>query len=226
MLAVAGGKGGCGKTTTALGLALAAARRGEPSLVADADVEMPDLHLVAGVDREPHLGAGPPEAIAQPVPGRPSARILPAPPLGSDVNLERALDRCRFTDEAFVLVDCPAGAGPDAVGPLRIADRTLVVTTPTPASLENAAKTAAMSRAVGTPVAGVLLTRTHRVPDGVSELLGAPVLGSTPSVENPLSSAQVIDMYARVGRKLTNAALSGSSRARSSGCGNRRGQSD
>ena len=233
MLAVAGGKGGCGKTTTALGLALAAARRGEPSLVVDADVEMPDLHLVAGVDREPHLGSGLPEAVAQPVPGWPEARVLPAPPLGTDVNLERALDRCRFADGPFVLVDCPAGAGPDAARPLRVADLTLVVTTPTPASLENAAKTAAMSRAVGTPVAGAVLARTDRVPDGVSDLpdgledlLGAPVLGTTPPVANPLSSVQIADTYTPIRRELAKFVPSGGLPARSVHCGNRRGQSD
>ncbi|MFW6000490.1 MAG: AAA family ATPase, partial [Halorubrum sp.] len=37
MIAVAGGKGGSGKTTTTLGLARALSRRGAPVVAADAD---------------------------------------------------------------------------------------------------------------------------------------------------------------------------------------------
>jgi septum site-determining protein MinD len=51
MLVIAGGKGGCGKTTTALGLAAVLAERGAPAVVADADRDMPDLHALAGVRR-------------------------------------------------------------------------------------------------------------------------------------------------------------------------------
>lgn len=196
MLAVAGGKGGCGKTTTALGLALAAARRGTAALAVDADVEMPDLHLVAGVDREPCLGDGRPD-LAQPVPAHPSARVLPAPSADSDDPIGLALDRCRGAGDP-VVVDCPAGAGPDVAGALRAADRTLVVTTPEPACLRDAAKTAAMSRAVDTPVDGAVVVGARRAPDGVADLLATPVVGTVPPANRPLRSSAVKDAHARI----------------------------
>ena len=47
MIAVAGGKGGSGKTTTTLGLARALSRRGAPVVAADADWDLPNLHRLA-----------------------------------------------------------------------------------------------------------------------------------------------------------------------------------
>src|SRR6056297_615748 len=70
MLAIAGGKGGCGKTTTAVGLARAFASLGADPLVVDADLDMPDLHHRTGVDREPGIAAAvehtDPRTVAQP----------------------------------------------------------------------------------------------------------------------------------------------------------------
>ncbi|MDZ5813368.1 P-loop NTPase, partial [Halorubrum sp. AD140] len=47
MIAVAGGKGGSGKTTTTLGLARALSRRGAPVVAADADWDLPNLARLA-----------------------------------------------------------------------------------------------------------------------------------------------------------------------------------
>ncbi|WP_162224599.1 MinD/ParA family ATP-binding protein [Halorussus amylolyticus] len=168
MLAVAGGKGGCGKTTTTLGMASALARQRKPSLAVDTDREMPNLHAMAGVSRRPGLdavGAGwPPELVAgspteDGVP--PDVGVLPAAsgPLNADRNARPSAPAFAHLASApgAVLLDTPAGAGPGAVAPLRVADAALVVTTPEPACLRDAAKTAAMAREVGTPVAGAVV---------------------------------------------------------------------
>ncbi|MFC5134933.1 MULTISPECIES: MinD/ParA family ATP-binding protein [Haloferacaceae] len=47
MIAVAGGKGGSGKTTTTVGLARAFSRRGAPVVAADADWDLPNLAELA-----------------------------------------------------------------------------------------------------------------------------------------------------------------------------------
>ncbi|MFB6218937.1 MAG: AAA family ATPase, partial [Halobacteriaceae archaeon] len=53
MLAVCGGKGGVGRTTTAVGLGAALAGHHRATLVVDADADMPDLHALAGTPAEP-----------------------------------------------------------------------------------------------------------------------------------------------------------------------------
>lgn len=209
MLAVAGGKGGCGKTTTTLGLALAAGRRGRSVLAVDADVDVPDLHRVAGI-ADPLTERGPVDARAdggaghhrrRPVPDAPGVDVLPARPGADPSALEERL--AGQVDHDVVLLDCPAGAGHDAAVPLRAADRTLVVTTPRPPSLRDAAKTAAMSRAVGTPVAGAVVTRAERPPERVDRLLDTGTIEAIPRVDRPLDSPAAIDRFTRVLRYLS-----------------------
>lgn len=209
MLAVAGGKGGCGKTTTTLGLAAALVRQRKSAVAADADREMPNLHAMAGVSREPGL-----DAVAEGWPARMVAGTADPPALGVEVvpaasgppndgithsnSLDRGpLARLGGAEDA-VLLDCPAGAGPDAAAPLRAADAAVIVTTAEPACLRDAAKTAAMARELGTSVAGAVVSRaadvprtvdvpqvadaprTADVPEGVARLLDCPVLGVVP----------------------------------------------
>lgn len=168
MLAIAGGKGGTGKTTTALALAreLAATdgravglEDGAPAaerevLVVDADVDMPDLHAMAGVSREPTVLADDP---GRPAPDLPGVRVAPAPPPTAAATFERRL-RSLDDDAAAtgrVLVDTPCGAGPDAALALDAADGVVLVTRPTPTAVRDTAKTAAMARALDTAVRAV-----------------------------------------------------------------------
>lgn len=152
-VAVAGGKGGCGKTTVALGLGLALADRGRRPLVVDADVDVPDLHIRAGVDLEPGLPALAEgvrlERVERESPRLPGVGVVPA---GSTVKCPSgALSRVAGCDRA-VLFDCPAGAGPDAAAPLRVADGCVLVTTTATESRQDAAKSAGMAETLGVPI--------------------------------------------------------------------------
>jgi septum site-determining protein MinD len=200
---VAGGKGGCGKTTTTLGLARAAAGRHTATpppdrpfdaLAVDADVDMPNLHRLAGVEREPGLAAGPPAAVARQVADERRVGVIAAPTDGAVP--PPALARCR-TAAALSFVDCPAGAGRDAAVPLRVADAAVLVTTLSPACLRDTVRTAAMARAVGTPVAGIVVSRADRPPDDLPALFDAPTLAALPAVSAPLTAPAARSAYER-----------------------------
>lgn len=203
MLAVAGGKGGVGKTTTAVGLGRALARAGRRPLLVDCDTAMPDLARVAGLPR-PESGDGV-TAVAE---GRPVSEVARASP-GTDIavlppgnadpaTLGAALAHIDWPGP--VVLDCPAGAGRGATLPLRAADRAVVVSTAARASLRDATKTAAMARALGSEVAGVVVTRRPKPPEGVDRLLGAPVLASVPETDEP--AVEALNCYERAASSL------------------------
>lgn len=198
MLAIAGGKGGCGKTTTTLGLA--AAIDGETRVV-DADRDMPNLHALAGVPRRPD------DSTPHRHPEYDRVSVSPAPAGGDGCDDPTArLRRIRAEADGTVLVDCPAGAGPDAAAPLRVCDGALVVSSLCAPSLRDAAKTASMARTLGTPVVGAVLTRARVAPSGVSDLFDCPVVGRVPESSPPvLEDAAVRRAYEDVAAELHSA---------------------
>lgn len=223
MIAVVGGKGGSGKTTTTLGLARALVDRKQAGGVVaiDADWDLPNLASLAvevGIGPQPASTSDPTavptvtEALrmsGRPLKmeqehGVPEPRVLRAPTAPDDREVSTALSGVeRATSESTVLVDCPAGASPDAVAPLRVADRCLIVTSLGRAALRDAAKTAAMARTLGCPPAGVVVTRARSAPDRLADLLECPVLGAVPSAPpTPLSTDRVERAYADVATSL------------------------
>lgn len=199
MLAIAGGKGGCGKTTTALGIARCLGRRGVRPLVVDTDCDMPDIHTVTGIARNHGV-----DAVAE---GRPLAEAVQSWPGDSDVSLltagtpdqtGRALRRAEQWPGPVVL-DTPAGIGPDATCPLRHAGATLVVTTDAPACLEDAGRTITVADELDAPPVGALLRtarpKTASVPARVGEV---PVLDDVPTVDTPLESPALARRWNRL----------------------------
>jgi len=199
VLAIAGGKGGTGKTTMALALARALSRNAAGDvLVVDADVDMPDLHAMAGVDRTPTVlddrrgvavgdGAG--------------VRVAPAAPPDATRALRDALaalaERSTVPGSGPggtrrpVVVDAPCGAGPDAARPLAAADATVLVTRPTPAAVRDTAKTAAMARELDARVASVAVVG-ERPERSLADAFGVDRTVRVPRVDgDPLESRAV-----------------------------------
>ncbi|MFC7096136.1 MinD/ParA family ATP-binding protein [Halobaculum marinum] len=199
MIAITGGKGGTGKTTTTLALGRALVARGRSVLVVDGDWDLPDLGALAGRSRRVDYPEEPRRAPERGVAvdgdwdedGDASLHVLPAPERPTDLEPH---DTFRVVadgadPETTVLVDCPAGAAPDAVAPVRAADRALLVTEACAAALRDAAKTAAVARRVDTSVAGAVVTRAAVVPSGVDAVLGCPVLGCVPGVDGAVEAS-------------------------------------
>lgn len=206
MLAITGGKGGCGKTTTAVGLARALTARGVSPLLFDADSDMPDIHHHLDLRRQYGV-----DALAR---GAPLSRAvqrtdsLPGVAVVTAGNPERVPAALRATAnwDGPVLVDCPAGIGPDATRPLRAADACLVVSTDEPQCLEDTVRTLVVARQLGATPAGAVLriVADEHVPETVGN---CPVRERVPTVESPDSHLGVSQAWSRLADDVSEGTL-------------------
>lgn len=236
MIAVAGGKGGSGKTTTTLGVARALVRsdRADGVVAVDADWDLPNLARLAnttgegsGRVRRPTIvdAVGTDGSVDTRTPG-PTVLAAPDDPGAHNAHelLRRldgeavwAVDGQTDSSAVTVLADCPAGASPDAAAPLRAADRSILVTPLRPAALRDTVKTAAMARALDCPPLGVVVIRTESAPNRLAEVFDCPVLGTVPSAPpTPLADRAVRAAYGEVADSLPAASGTGASPYRQS----------
>jgi septum site-determining protein MinD len=198
IVAVAGGKGGVGKTTVAYNLGAAL-----DAVVVDADLGMADLPRGRGPDLHDVLagGAAASEAVrGGPVSLLPCGRSLAGARAADVRNLADTLRQ--VADEAGdVVVDCPAGLRADVGVPLAVADACVLVASTRRFALADAVRTRELARELDAGLVGVALNRTTTADDPPVDVfrrvLGAPVstvpadprVGHSVEAERPVVTA-------------------------------------
>ncbi|MCU4741394.1 chromosome partitioning protein ParA [Natronoglomus mannanivorans] len=159
IVAVAGGKGGVGKSTTAWNLG-----RELDAVVVDADLATADLPPGTGPDLHDVLAGRvePTDAVEEvgPVTLLPCGRTLCGARASRLEDLGRVLERVERT-WGRVVVDCPAGLARDVGVELQSADLTVLVTTPDRVAMVDAVRTAELAQKLRTPVAAAVLNRAN-----------------------------------------------------------------
>jgi ATP-binding protein involved in chromosome partitioning len=166
IIAVGSGKGGVGKTTIAVNLALALARLGNKVGLLDADVYGPNVPLMLGTEETPHVVGDnrivPPERYGLRVlsvgllnPGD-KPLIWRGPMLHSIVR--QFLNQVEWGQLDYLIIDLPPGTGDVAISLIQTVPVTgaIVVTTPSDVSLQDARKAIEMFRQVKVEIVGVV----------------------------------------------------------------------
>jgi flagellar biosynthesis protein FlhG len=148
-IAVTGGKGGVGKTSTAVNLACLLAKAGLPPILVDTDLGLANADVMLGVDPQATLadvvlGGRPIEGIVTDTPYGfglvPAASGVDALANLSQQDLNRlllGLERLARIRRPLV-IDTPAGIGREVIAACRAARIVAVVLTPEPTSLADA----------------------------------------------------------------------------------------
>jgi len=159
-IAVTSGKGGVGKTTVSINLAIAMAHRGLRTLLLDADMGLGNVHVFAGIAPRGTVmdlvdGKATAEQILSTGPGNiqvlcgasGSARLADIGPRGT----ERLIRELELLGKSFdvILIDTGAGISPQVTQFLAMADDIVVVTTPNIASTLDAYGVIKIAREAG-----------------------------------------------------------------------------
>jgi septum site-determining protein MinD len=188
---IAGGNGGVGKTTTAINLAAVLESRGYDTAIIDADLAMPNVAEMLGVDSDAYLHdvlAGN-ATVSETLTDTPAGMsIIPGEP-SLDAYAQTDPDKLRRVANTLsntydvVLIDTAAGLSKETTVPLELADGVILVTTPDHVSLTDTGKTGTIAELVDSEILGALLLRaTAETPIAdIDEEFAFPILGGIPS---------------------------------------------
>ena len=174
IIAVASGKGGVGKSTTAVNLALALSQLGYKTAVFDADIYGPSVPTMLGFEEQPAISYDgrhfePFEALG-----------IKAMSIGSMIDRDtpliwRGAKACGAIGQLFndtnwgeidvMVVDMPPGTGDIQITlsqKMKI-DEAVIVSTPQDIALIDAVKGVNMFKAVGVPIAGIVENMSYYI---------------------------------------------------------------
>lgn len=193
-LAVIGGKGGVGKTTLVSNLSTALSELGYEVTAIDANLTTPNLGLHLGMHLAPktlHDVLKKKTKLRNSIyPHALGFKLIPASMsvtdlAGVDVGRlpEVTLSLVGKTD--FVVMDCAAGLGREAVSAMEAADEILIITNPDLPSVADALKTIKIAQDLNKKITGVVVNKVNKkrhelTKSEVEEILGMPVLVEIP----------------------------------------------
>lgn len=172
LIAVGSGKGGVGKTTISVNLALALSRMGHKTGLLDADVYGPNVPLMLGISEAPHAIGDRIQPIERHGLNVMSMGFL-APgdkplvwrgPMLHNV-IQQFLRQVDWGELEYLIVDLPPGTGDVALSLIQTVPLSgaIVVTTPSDVSLEDARKAINMFREVRVELLGLVENMSYLV---------------------------------------------------------------
>ena len=194
IITISSGKGGVGKTTSAINLGAALNYFGKDVLIIDANLSTPNVGLHLNSPEVPvnlnHILLGKAETEEAIYEHESGIKIIPASLSVKElkkITPEKLKDfKKEFQKNAeFVIVDSAAGLGNEANSAMKMADEIIIITNPEMPAITDALKTIKVAEQMKKPVKGVIMTRIRKdklemKPETVKEMLEVPILGMIP----------------------------------------------
>lgn len=177
-MAIGSGKGGVGKTTVSVNLAISLARQGKRVALLDADVYGPNVPLMMGTSETPMGNADrirPVEKYGVKLmsigflnPG--DKPLVWRGPMLHNI-IQQFLRNVEWGEVDYLLIDLPPGTGDVALSLIQTAaiSGAIVVTTPSDVSLEDARKAINMFAQVKVPILGIVENMSYLIAPGSGE---------------------------------------------------------
>ncbi len=198
VITITSGKGGVGKTTSAINIGAAIHEFGKDVIVVDANLATPNIGLHLGAPIVPvslnHVLSGK-ATIADAIYEHESGtKIIPSSlsirelrQLNYNKLKEMSKKLKRMAD--FIILDSAAGLGEEAVAAIESADEIIIVTNPEIPAVTDALKTSKLAEQLGKEVKGVVVTRytgnKYQMPlSNIRDMLELPIIGVIPEDKN------------------------------------------
>ena len=194
IIVVTSGKGGVGKTTTSINLAVAMNSFGKDVLVVDGNLSTPNVGIHLNSPEVPiclnHVLSKKADLFEATYEHESGIKIIPSSLSIKELKKTKH-ERLKYFKEEFlkisehVIIDCSAGLGNEATHTLEVADELIIVTNPEMPAIADALKAIKLAEEMKKPVLGVIVTRVQKdkielPPKIVKEMLEVPVLGMIP----------------------------------------------
>jgi len=194
IIVITSGKGGVGKTTTAINLGAAINYFNNEVLIIDGNLTTPNVGVHLGSPEVPvnlnHVlskKADVSEAIYEHESGM---KIIPSSLSIKELKKIKPERINNFKKEFkrisdYIIVDSSAGLGNEALATLELADEIIIVTNPEIPAITDALKTIKIAEQMKKKVIGIIITKVRKddiemQPEEVKEMLEIPVLGMVP----------------------------------------------
>lgn len=192
--AILSGKGGVGKSTTAINLGTSLNHLGEDVIVIDGNLTTPNIGIYLGAPIVPttlnHVLNGQAQIEDAIYEHESGTKIIPASlslKESEKINYKRLADVTKrlkkITDH--VLIDSAAGLGEEAKSAMFAADEIIIVTNPEMSAVTDALKTIKLAEEMNKPVIGVIISRyqgkkVEMSIANIKDMLEVPILGIIP----------------------------------------------
>lgn len=194
MIVIASGKGGVGKTTTAINLGVAMKRFNKEVLIIDANMSTPNVGIHLNSPEVPinlnHVLQKKAHAYEAVYSHESGIKIIPSSLSVKELKklkIEKLKDfKKDFQNLAeIIILDCSAGLGKEAMSAMELADEVILVSNPEMPSITDALKTVKVAEGMKKPITGIIITRVRKnnyelPPETVKEMLEIPILGMVP----------------------------------------------